>query len=180
VAPKSYVGLVFCGPLSWSREQEHHLESLVEYMDIKLREKIREEAGETYNVSINYSVSRYPDEEYHISIVFGCDPQKASLLSDKVFEEIETIRTSPPAQTYMEKIKEIQKRDYETALEENGFWLNNLYRSYLYDMELDTILQYDSLIAQLQAEDIRRVAHELLKQDRYIKVVLYPEGFNEE
>jgi zinc protease len=173
--PKSYVGIVFGGDFDWSRRRQYVLNSLTKVLDIKLREKIREEVGGTYGVRVNSSVSRYPQEEYRASIVFGCSPDRAHDLRDRVFEELSALRKEAPGEKYMEKVKEIQRRTYEVSLEKNNFWLNNLRHYFFYDMDPRKLLEYEELVENLSADDITRMAQEVFALDRYVQVMLFPE-----
>lgn len=174
IAEKSLVGIAFGGNYPWTRKREYLLGSLVEVLEIKLREKIREEAGGTYDVSVNHSVSRYPDEEYEIDIIFGCDPERREELTGMVFDELEALRERVPEEIYLTKTRESQRQSYEQSLEQNSYWINMARKFYLYDLDLLKLLKYGEYIDALTAEDIRDTAREVF-QDRYVKVVLIPD-----
>jgi hypothetical protein len=71
------------------------------------------------------------------------------------------------------KVKEAQRRDLESNLKENQYWMNQL--SYGYKMDdpgLST--KYAEWISNLTSEKIQAVAKEL-DVKKGIRVVLYPE-----
>ena len=66
-------------------------------------------------------------------------------------------------------------RDRELALEDNSFWLEAL-ADYAFDAESDlrTILSYEEDVLALTAAEIQALAQEILSDEQYIQVVLYP------
>jgi predicted Zn-dependent peptidase len=68
-------------------------------------------------------------------------------------------------------------RERELALEDNSFWLEQL-GSYALDPEADLrkILSFDEDVLALTAEEIQALAQEILRDDQYIQVVLYPQA----
>ena len=66
-------------------------------------------------------------------------------------------------------------------MEENGFWLGQL-QDHLTTPGCDDgsdILRYEKALAAVTVKDIQQAAKTLLPRDRYVKVVLYPEKFDE-
>ncbi len=174
--PKSFVGIAFGGEFPWSRNRQYLLSSLSKILDFKLRESVREEAGGTYNVSVRASAAKYPDEEYEITITFGCDPDRAEELATLVFDEIGSLKDSPPEERYITKTKEIQKRSHENGLEENRFWLSSLESYHRYGLAFEKITQYKQLVERLTGEKILEMAREVFPEDRHVEVILYPKS----
>ena len=56
--------MMFTGPFEWSRQNRYDFESLLEYLNIKLREVMREDKGGVYGVSASGSPSLHPRKEY--------------------------------------------------------------------------------------------------------------------
>jgi zinc protease len=179
IEPKSRASLVFAGPFEWSLDSSHGLGALASALRIKLREVIREDEGGTYNVSVGASSSKYPDQEYSVSIGFGCDPERVDELVSTVFDVIDSVRTVPLDETYIEKVKEAERREWEVNLKQNAFWLRNLRYYYFYDVPRDEMLRYPERVEALSAETVRKIAERYLSRDTFIEVVLYPEGFPE-
>jgi zinc protease len=179
-APQSQVAIVFSGPFDYARLPRHRLRSLEGVLDIRLREELREKRSGVYSTTVQTSVSDKPDDEYQVVVVFGCDPERADELSQAVFEEIEKLKTNSVSADDLAKVKEQQRRERETSLEENSFWLGVLDFYYGQEKEdLLDVLRYTNMIDSLTAEDIQATARQYLDFDNYVKVVLYPEGFEE-
>ena len=74
----------------------------------------------------------------------------------------------------MTKIKEIQKRQRELNLKENGFW-SGIISNYLENNEDPLeMLNYYKWVDEITAGDIKKAANEYLGEN-VVKVVLYPE-----
>jgi zinc protease len=173
--PKSRVNLTFTGPFDWNMETRYKLTAMTDVLRIKLREVLREDKGGTYGVSISSIGQRYPDQEYKISISFGCAPDRVNELVESAFSQIDSIKSHPVSSIYITKVKETQKREWETNLKENGFWLRTLAYYYLYGINPDEINKYPGRVEDLTAKDITETAQKYFNENNYVKVELFPE-----
>ena len=107
-------------------------------------------------------------------VSFACDPERLEELSAEVFEVLESIRTDGLDQDYVDKITEIQRRNYEVGLRENGFWISQLQRRVEDDIELSGILHYDKFVDTLTPAVIQQAAQRYLNNDNYVQVSMYP------
>ena len=120
---KGRVAIVFAGPFEWSGADDYVLRSLASLMDMRLKNRLREDLGEAYQIDVSSEVSLYPRPEYELRVSFGCDPDRARELARVVFEQIDSLGTRGPDGVEVAKLKEMQIRKYETDLESNEFWL---------------------------------------------------------
>jgi zinc protease len=174
--PKSRVNITFSGSSDWSPENYYNLTSMTDAFRIKLREVLREDMGGTYGVGINANSLKYPDEEYAITISFGCAPERVEELTGTVFQLIDSLKNYPLDEIYLTKVKETQRRQWEVDLKENNFWLRNLWFCNFYDLDLNEFLNYPKRIDGLSLEDIQHTAQKYLDENNYVSVVLYPEN----
>ncbi|MFB0515644.1 MAG: M16 family metallopeptidase [Candidatus Neomarinimicrobiota bacterium] len=179
IEPKSLTQIIFTGPFEWSRQNRYELGSLARVLRIKLREVLREDLGGTYGVGVWAAPSHYPVERYRLTVNFGCDPERVQELTDVVFEQIDSLKTYGTTMKYLTKVKESQRRERETNLKENEFWLD-IIESYDYNGEdFRGILKYDELADALSMEAIQSAARRYLVIDNYVRVSLYPEKVSE-
>ena len=80
IEPKSSVNLTFTGPFEWSQQNRYNFNSMLDALNIKLREVLREDKGGTYGVGVSGNTTLYPRQEYHISVRWGCDPNRVDEL----------------------------------------------------------------------------------------------------
>ncbi len=172
---KSMVAVVFTGPFEWTYENRYAISALEELLTIRLREEIREEKGGTYGVGVNAGVDKYPEQDYTLSVYFGTNPERVEELTGTLMDVLEDVRTNPASEENINKIKEIQRRERETNMKENGWWLGRLRGAVLNDAPLDEWMRYDALVDALDADMLLDAAKKYINMDNYIEVVLYPE-----
>jgi zinc protease len=175
IEPKSSVAITYVGNMDYSRKNEYVLESLVQVLDIKLREVLREDKGGTYGVYGYDQVYRIPKAHYSLNFGFGCNPERVDELVQAFNSVLDSIKSLGPDNVVMTKIIEGQKRQRELDLKENGFW-KDVVSDYLENNEDPSgMLDYNKWVDELTAGDIKEAANEYLGNN-VVKVVLYPEG----
>ncbi len=174
VEPQSQTQIVFTGPIAYSEENAHLLQTVAGVLEIRLREKLREDMGGTYGVNVTGSVSREPTEDYAFRIGFGADPQRLEELVDVVFEEIDRLKSSESMEE-LPKVVEMQRRELETNLKMNGYWLTSLVTASRAGADLRRVLDTEQLIGAVTAAMVREAARKYLRTDNYVRVSLYPE-----
>jgi zinc protease len=172
--PKSRTQIIFSGPFQYVRDERHALASLIDILDIRLREVLREDLAGTYGVSITQSTEAEPWANYSVYISFGAAPERLDSLTQAVFQVIESIKQDGPRAADLSKVQETQRRNYEKGLRENSFWLGQLLARSQNGEDLRLVLQYPALVAGLSAERIRTAARTYLRRDNYVRVSLYP------
>jgi zinc protease len=175
IEPKSQTRIVFTGPFEWTRENRYAIRALGDVLRIRLREVLREDMGGTYGVSVGGSGSRDPVPDYRFNIGFGTAPERLEELVDAVFLQIDSLQTVGPSQEDIDKVKEQQRREYETELRENNFWLGQLVAAEHYGLDPRNIITYGEMIDGLTAEMVKEAARRYLHTDNYVRVSLYPE-----
>ena len=175
VEPKSTVNLTFSGPFEWSQQNRYDFNAMLEALNIKLREVLREDKGGTYGVRVSGSPSLFPRQEYSITISWGCNPERVDELVKEGMVQIDSLKMKQLDSLYIEKICEIQRRAYEVNLKQNGFWLSNLQAYYTNNEDPKMILNYPNLVNHLTAQFIQEAVKKYFNMNNYVKIVLYPE-----
>ncbi|MFZ5979500.1 MAG: M16 family metallopeptidase [Candidatus Zixiibacteriota bacterium] len=174
--PKSQIQIVFNGDFVWNRLNRYVLTAMVEGFRIKLREVIREDLGGTYGVRLDGRAQKEPEHTYSINIGLGCDPDRVDEIIAMIMTQIDSLKNYGLNETYIEKVKEMQRRERETSLKRNNFWLMSLSSAYSLHEDPMDILDYENLVDQLTVEAVRQAALEYFDTDNYVQVVLYPES----
>jgi zinc protease len=178
VEPKSETMIVFTGPFEDTRINRHAMRALQQVLQIRLRERLREDLGGTYGVRVGASTERYPDGEYAVRVSFGSAPDRVDELVGVVFQQIDSLQTHGPAIEDIRKVQEMQRRERETNLRENGYWLGQLVGYDQLDMDFRNIMTYEALIDALKPGLVRDAAQRYLRTDNYVQVTLLPENMN--
>jgi zinc protease len=178
--PKSSVKLSFAGPAEWSRENVYDMGSLSAALRIRLREVLREDMGATYGVGVGGQLTDRPKERFGFSIGFGCAPEKVMEMLATLFLELDIVREQGLAEDYVEKVIEIQRRQRETNLKENSFWLGSLKFYYSNGWDPRLILEYEALVERTTTERLRETARKYLDLENFLRAILYPENWETE
>jgi zinc protease len=141
-----------------------------------LREILREDLGGTYGAGVWGSGSRDPKERYSVRVAFGADPERLDELTAAAFSAMDSLALHGASPENLAKVKETQRRQRETDLEENGFWLSVLTVYDRYGEDLRLIMDYDRLVDDLSADAIGEAAATYLDRDNYVEVKLVPEA----
>ena len=174
---KSLSRLVFTGDFEWSYENFFAIHSMAGVLRIKLRELLREELSGTYGVGIGISTSHYPEEEYSLSLSFGCAPERVDELTEVIFAHIDSLQRFGPDSTYVQKVQKMQRRQHEARLKENGFWIDALETAYFHGLDPRIVLGYEEMVKNLDSKMVQRMAQRCFDRENYVRVVLFPEAY---
>lgn len=173
---KGRVGLAFAGELeTWDDDLPVVAAALESVLDIKLRERVREELSGTYGVHTAVSVYRLPYPGFRVVLDFGCDPEREEELSAAVFEELEKLRAGNLDDLTLTKIHQQYRRDYEEGIIRNDYWLSWLDDSLRDNQDPADLLTPEEYNELVTVESIADTAETLLTTDRYVRVFLVPE-----
>ena len=174
IDPKSSVGIRITGDMVYNPEERYMIKSLMDILDIRLREVIREDLSGTYGIYAYSNQINFPANSYNISIGWGCNPDRVTELTNAVKGVLNEVKTKGVENLYIEKIKEIQKRKMETDIKENNFWLRQIQNAY-YNNEDPSVLANDSKYSELLTTDkIKAIANKYIKDDLLI-FQMFPE-----
>ena len=174
IEPRSRTVLLFTGDMEWSRREALELKVAGEMLGIRLRERVREQLGGTYSISVTARDSSLPDDEYRVYIIFGSDPSRTEELFGEVLSEVEWLRAGGE-QEYLDKAKELLRTEREEDLRENEFWLNEIRDVVQRGESFEEITRFDILLDELTLEEVAAAAQLYMTNDRYVRVVLLPE-----
>ncbi len=175
VEPKSRTRIVFPGEFDYTRQNRYDMYSMMQVLNIRLREVLREDMGGVYGVGVWASMSKEPQSTYTLNVTFGCAPDRVQELTDAVMVEIRKIMTETPDQVNVDKVKESQRREREINIQKNSYWLNSLAVYYREGRELSDFMKFNELIEGFSAEDAQAAAAKYFDLDRMVQVTLNPE-----
>jgi len=173
--PRARTDLTFPSYDGTDPREWHRLRSAASVLGRRLRVRLREDLGATYGVGVAYDHEVIGPAHGTISIGFGSDPDDRAELVAEVFAAIEELRRDGPTDEEIATEKELQYRELESALEQNGFWMGSLAALWIRDRPLSEILNRRLRIDELTAESIQRVLREHLPPDRFTWLDWIPE-----
>ncbi|MEP6691785.1 MAG: insulinase family protein, partial [Gemmatimonadaceae bacterium] len=175
VEPKASTRIIFSGPFEYSPINRYAINALADVMTIRLRDRLREELGGTYGVDVGASPSQNPRGEYFFTIDFGSAPDRVDALTKAVFTFIDSLKATGPTADDIAKVKETQRREHETQLKQNGYWVSALVAKSMSGEDPRTLLDLEKRIAGLTPAIVRDAANKYLRTDNFVQASLVPE-----
>jgi zinc protease len=177
IAPKSQVAIVFSGPFQYDNAHRLALRAVAMVLQSRLLDTIRQELGGTYSITASDATERIPKPDYFVRIEWTCDPAQTQALVQRVFQEIEFVRSINFQNGQVSRIREALQHDNDMSSLENGFVLGQVSRRYE-NGEIDdlaAISNYGERLGDLTGPLIHQAAMNYLNTSNYVKVVLMPE-----
>ncbi len=157
-------------PFEW-----HRIRTACSILERRLLERLREDRGATYGVGVGFTHSLIGPARGRVSVRFGSDPSQADTLANEVLRAMRELAAEGPTEEEVAKEKELQRRELETGLEQNGFWVTSFTGLWLRDRPLTEILDRRPRIEALDAKELHRVSREAFDLDRFTWVDWLPE-----
>lgn len=176
VDPRSQVAIVFTGTFQNTPINRLLIKTMGEMLGGNLHHVLREELGGTYGVNVDSRFSKYPTQDYQISIGFACDPARVKELTDAAWNEIRTFAERGPSADFLAGVRKQMDRELENGYEENADLLNDLMESVEYGEDISTVFNQKALYDQLTVPALRTAARDFLNLKRYVQVTLRPEA----
>lgn len=152
------------------------MSQLIGLLDIRLREVIREDKGGAYGVNVSGYIDGYPERYYRIEISFGCEPERCQELTEEVLKEFDRLKTELVSADYTEKLQETYRRNHESSLRQNSWWVGKISSGMVYTYEpMWIISDTEKLTSWITPESLRDTAIKYLNTDNYVSVFLVPE-----
>lgn len=146
------------------------------FMDIKLRESIREDKSGTYGVNVFANSDGFPERYYEFQIYFQCEPEREDELKQEVLSVINDIKSKPVEQTYIDKITEQFRREFEVN-QRNNYWWKEMIKATQVIKWIPTSLavECETVPAWITGESLQAMAKKYLNTDNFATIYLVPE-----
>ncbi|SHG75548.1 zinc protease [Flavobacterium micromati] len=172
IDPKSTVTIMFYGDASYLEKDAISIQAVGEILTIKLLENLREKESQIYGIEASGNLNKVPNESFSFSIGFPCAPENAEKLIASALKELQNLIDNGPDEKDLMKFKEGELSDFRTYSKGNSFWMSNFTRSYLYGKNPEDILNFESLVNEITAKDIQRIAKKYLSKDKVIGILM--------
>jgi zinc protease len=156
--PKATVFISHNTALNYTSFNNVTLKVIQGILDIVFTEKVREEAGGTYGVSLNIGSQKFPVQEATDLIMFDCDPAKANDLKAIIYKELDKIITVGPTKENLDKAVTNLLKNREESKLHNSYWSNALYSYYYTGIDVNDPKNYEDILKKLTIDDIKKVA----------------------
>ncbi len=170
--PKASVFKSYNGQIERTLKNQLVMSIFDQILDIVYTEKVREDEGGTYGVYTQGAISRYPEGQTILQIIYDTDPAKAERLNKIIADELEAIGKNGVRTEDFQKVKEYMVKKYSEDIKENSYWLSNLNDKYFY--KEDTHTEYMNTLNAITQKDVQEFAQKLLSQGNNAIVVMMP------
>ena len=151
------------------------IEAAAEVLEIALRDILREELGETYNVSVGLSQQLPQRGAGRVVVGFGGAPDKVQKMTERVLEEVKRLQAEGPSEDLTNRAKESARREHEVSVKQNGYWLGRLQSAKLLGRDPLLLLQREQRIAAVTPPLLQETFRQYFPLDRHTVVTLLPE-----
>ncbi|HLN20011.1 MAG TPA: insulinase family protein [Bacteroidales bacterium] len=172
--PKSTVVISYENEMKYNPENYLGVEVIDGILDILYVEKVREDEGGTYGVSVDFSASKRPEESVSGLISFDCDPARANDLKSIIYKEIDNLVKKGPAAVNLDKaVNNILKNREEGKLH-NAYWMGILSRYYSYGINSDDPANFENVLKSYNVKSIKKISGKLFKKADVADIVFMP------
>ena len=173
VEPQSQTIMAFSGPFDYTAQNRVGMRVMAQALELRLRERMREDLGGTYGVGVTGGYEQIPEERYTVTVAFGSDPLRAEELRSVVFEELRNLQVEGPSQEDVDKVAEGERRTRETNVRLNPYWAVQLIGARASGQDPRFLLDTTTIDA-VTIESIQEDARRYLNEDRVVIVTLLP------
>ena len=176
VEQKASTTIFFTGTCRYAPEDRFALRTLIDAVELRLVETLREKLGGTYSPNVDGGCSRSPRQEYSVVISFQSSPENVEPLTQATMALIDSIKTHGPLQADVDRVREQITRRREVEVKENSYWLSNIMARDQAGEDIGGLTTaYDEMVRKLTAAQIKDAAQRYLNTANYARFVLLPE-----
>lgn len=173
--PKGSVRITFFTNEKIEELDQHRANTAASITMDHLRSALRELLGGTYSVGVRFSHQTPLDGYSTMSINFGCDPARADTLIAATLAEIQKLQVNGPSAEDLSKEQEVQRRELETSMKQNGYWTGSLSTISLMGWDPLRLTHRKERIDLLTTENVKAAMQKYFPKDHYSVVRLAPE-----
>lgn len=173
--PKSKVEITFTGPATYSLEENTRFYMLLDVMNIKITDVLREKLSLIYGGGMSGSFNRVPYGNYKIGVNLPCGPENVDKVIAALFAEIDKIKADGPQQADVDKVKQQWLEERKIDMRTNNHWLSYLQDAFLYETDPADILSFEKRVNAVTPAELKQLAKHYFNADNYAQAVLYPE-----
>ena len=175
IEPLAQTRIVFGDTLSLTLEADDALGNTRDLLELVLQNRLREELGGTYGVSVDLTMRRNPETSYLFAIEFSADPARVDTLARAALAEVERLRTTGPTSAEAAKVREAAISHNSDQSRGNGYWTSELSWHSLNGWSLESIADHPDEAEQISAKTLTQACARYLDGRRSVRVTRVPE-----
>ena len=173
--PKSQVSINFAGDAPYSEEEQLRLNAVVEVLNIRIIDVLREKLTLIYGGGMRGGLVRIPYPHYHLSLTLPCAPENVDKVITAAMAEIQLLQEAGVDAADWSKVKQNWLTNHRKNLRENSFWSARLQTAALHGTDPASVLDYEKQLEAITPEQLQAVAKRYLLRGSFVQVVQYPQ-----
>ncbi|HYJ31845.1 MAG TPA: insulinase family protein [Candidatus Binatia bacterium] len=153
----------------------HRARACASILTDHLRQTLRELMGGTYSAGASYSNLGPVPGYATMTVSFGSDPARVDTLVQATLSEIQKLRDEGPSAADVQKDQEIERRELDVALQQNGVWTGSILTSLQLGIDPRRIAHRRERIGLLTIENLRDTFRKYFPANRRTVISLLPE-----
>ncbi|HXG55808.1 MAG TPA: insulinase family protein [Vicinamibacterales bacterium] len=173
--PKVTTQIAFFADPPQDSNELTRISAATDVLEIALRDILREELGETYTVGVGLEQEMFQRGGGHIAVSFTAAPENLQKMTARVMQEIQRMQKAGPTEDLTNRAKESARREHETGMKTNGYWLSRLQGARMLGINpVSHVLEREKRIDAVTSQQIKEVFVKYFPMDRYTVVTLLP------
>lgn len=172
---QSQISMAFTGEAAFTEENQLILRALIDLLNIKITETLREKLSGIYAGGMSGALSKDPYNSYTINISLPCGPENVDKLIKATLAEIQKVKDAGPTMADLNKVKEAFSKQYLENIKDNGYWIGRLQRNAELGTDPSGILTLDQRMSAITTRDLQEAAKKYFNMNNYFQALLYPE-----
>ncbi len=173
--PRTHVRTVFHGDFEDSYENRAQLRGMIDLLEDRLLEVLREELGGTYGVGVGGESQAFPVGAYEVSIDFECEPSRAEEMIAAMWQVIDEVAAGKFSDEAVASVREQRRRGHETNLESNSFWVSAIAGAMRRGEDPAKLFTWDARNEAITRTAVADTAKRLLSREQYVQIVQAPD-----
>jgi zinc protease len=173
--PRAQTVLSFFADPGFEPQEQEQLIAATMILETVLRDALREDLGQTYTVSVGLSQTPPQRGDGYVGVNFGAAPENITAMTDRVLKEVARLQAEGPSEDLVARAREGARREYETALKQNAYWMRRLQTVHLLRGNPSDIVTRTQRIEAVTVASVREAFRKYFPLDRFTVVTLLPE-----
>ena len=171
--PSALTNIVYSANIPFTTENDLKLDVLSQIMRAVFTEKIREEKGGTYGVSVQGQFWKHPDDGCSLTVNVRCNPDMYQEIIPIIDNEFQEMAQNGPTANQLNDVKEYERTNYDRLVLTNGWWEYVRYNEI--QNGIDFQKNYLTEVDELTPDSIKDFCRDLLASGNRIQVTMIPE-----
>lgn len=167
------------GKLEYSQSLDLKANMLMEVLNFKVIEEVREKLGAIYGGGYAIDVQRDPFPYYTVVLQLPCGPDNVDLILRTIATEIDNVKKNGVTQKDLEKVLANYQESHRTAMESNSVWVSKIMNIERWEHDKYRFLNYKDTFSQISTNDLKATANLLFGgvNSNIFQAILYPKDY---